>query len=189
MQMQHQHLSTPLYPPGTSPVRKDKDLFILDVYYDYKNDFLKILYKRKDGTKFYDIIYNPQVPVFIDRSMKRTTYTKYVDTKSTYCQLVSYKHRETELQAILMGSKEISYTDKNTGKKVRRMIVEKLPRQAIYLNPNLFLADQPIEAIILYEFFNTRYHKSPDGKLMIDDVDIPELHVAGFDKHQCQLTW
>lgn len=171
-----------IWPKGSSFIREDKDLIILDTYYSYQDDFLKILYLNiKTREKFYDIIENPSVPVYIHKSMKRNSYTKYIPTNETYCVLVPYKSRERELQTLIFGGDQYSYINKKTGLREYKTRMDKLPSQTILLSPNLFLADEKIESLVLYEFYNTRFHQ--EGKLMIDEVHMPPLRYAGWDKH------
>lgn len=188
----------PLYPVGTSPVRKDKDLYLLNVDYDIVKDELMILYKRySNGEKILDIIHKPEVPVFIYTKSDIKDKREYLRYEDCVCYLVNYRERDLEIQNILIGIREISYKDSYGNTHIRKLKNKNLPLlgkdtdrsalSAVQFSPKLAMSDMAITDLIMLEYSNTRYHAHETMKVLntlpyfVDDVQIPEFHRAAWD--------
>lgn len=188
----------PLYPVGTSPVRSDKNLYLLNVDYNIAKDELMILYKRYDnGEKILDIIQRPQVPVFVYTKGEIKDKVEYLSYDDCICHLVSYKDRDTEIQNILIGVREIMYKDSYGNTVYKKLKNKSLPMlgrdsdrselSAVQFSPKLALSDKAITDLIMWEYANTRYHAHDEISVLpgvpyyVDDITIPDLHIAAWD--------
>lgn len=174
-----------VFPPGTSPVRKDKDLYLLHCRYSRMTDTLRILYKnRRTNEKILDEIQNPSVPVFF---AKRTPkfFKDFIPYDECYPVMVSLRNKSTEIQHNLFPTKSWKYRDKEFG--IERTQVgfvdikpDTMKKKPEYLHPQLMFADVPVEHLVNMEYCIDKY-EDLGNDVRMEVIPPPKLDFAAFD--------
>lgn len=174
-----------VFPAGTSPVRKDKDLYLLHCRYSRGTDTLRILYKnRETNEKILDEIRNPMVPVFIAKQ-KPKFFNEFIPFENCYPIMVSERNKSADIQLNLFPTRSWKYKDKATGMdRVQVGFVDIKPdtmkKKPEYLHPQLLLADVPIEHLVNMEYCIDKYEDIGDGVRM-EVIKPPTIDFASFD--------
>ncbi|MGL5715479.1 MAG: hypothetical protein ACRCX2_20840 [Paraclostridium sp.] len=174
-----------VFPEGTSPVRTDKDLFLLHCRYSKRHDMLRILYKNvKTNEKILDEIPNPQVPVFM---MKNTPkfFKDFVPYDMCYPIMVSYKNKSEDIQRNLFPIRTWKYFDRVLGIEKTQIGFENLKPDTMrkgpeFLHPQLLFADVTIEHLVNMEYCIHRYEDLGDNVRM-ENIPRPSIDLAAFD--------
>lgn len=178
-------IPTSVFPPGTSPVRKDPDLYLLHSRYSRKTDTLRILYKNiKTNEKILDEIRNPIVPVFLAKQRPKF-FQEYLPYDMCYPIMVSEKNKSNEIQLNLFPTKTWKYRDKVLDiEKVQVGFIDIKPdtmkKRPEYLHPQLMMADAPIEHLVTMEYTIDKY-KDLGGGVRMESITPPEIDFASFD--------
>ena len=169
-----------LYPDGYNIVSKNKNHFLLNVYYDHDEDILFQVYKdTSTGKKFLHKTHNPQVPVMISK-MPQKRPLEYILYDETTTVMIGYKNKTKELRRMLFGSKIARYKD-HAGNLQEKEHFPKMPRRAEFLHPDLYMADLSIEEVILTEYTLSRYEIDPATGYSYERVPIPPIDYGFFD--------
>lgn len=174
-----------VFPPGTSPVRKDDNLYLLHCRYSRRSDTLRILYKNtKTNEKILDEILNPMVPVFLSKRVPKFFETE-IPYELCYPVMVSERNKSNEIQQHLFPTKSWKFKDSLTGMERTQvgfvgLKPETMKKRPEYLHPQLMFADVPIEHLVYMEYCLHKY-EDVGGGVRMEVVEKPELDMASFD--------
>ena len=176
---------TYVFPPGTSPVRLDPDLYLLHSRYSQGTDTLRILYKNiKTNEKILDEHHAPCIPVFFNKQIPKF-FEEFVPYEDTYPVIVNYKNRSVEIQRNLFPTKTWKYMDKYTRVEKTNFGFQDLKpgtmfKRPEYLHQQLLFADVPIEHLVSMEYCLPKYQDIGDGVKM-EVITPPTIDLAAFD--------